>query len=118
MPKVRLARKQPITVDGVVLNGTRDFDLDLDLDAVDVTPWDSAFRGELPLTEAIGITLQILHDEDVQVFYAKWNKFPPQPLVVSVDGLTANFLVHKIKAGYPFSGAIGYEVTLKRWPYE
>ena len=117
MAKVRLARKQAITADGVVLLGTRDFDVDLELDTVDVTRWDSAARGELTLTEMNTITLQIYHAEDVRRFMAKWNYFPPRPVRISVDGFSANFLIHKLKLSGQFSGVLSYEVVLKLWPY-
>ena len=117
MAKVRLARKQSISADGVVLLGTRDFDVDLELDTVDVTPWNSAARGELTLTEMNTITLQIYHAEDVRRFTAKWNKFPPQPVTIAVDGATAKFLVHKVKLSGQFGGVMAYEVVLKLWPF-
>ena len=117
MAKVRLARKQSISADGVVLLGTRDFDVELELDTVDVTPWNSAARGELTLTEMNTVTLQIYHAEDVRRFMRKWNRFPPQPVTISVDGATANFLVHKVKLSGQFSGVLAYEVVLKLWPF-
>lgn len=117
MAKVRLARSQSISADGIVLLGTRDFDVELELDTVDVTPWDSSARGELTLTEMNTITLQIYHAEDVRRFMAKWNKFPPQPVTISVDGATAKFLVHKVKLSGQFSGVLAYEVVLKLWPF-
>ena len=117
MPKVRLARAQSVKADGVVLLGVRDFDIDLDLDTVDVTRWNSEFRGELTLTEMNTITLQIYHVEDVRRFMAKWNKFPPQPISIAVDGAAAKFLVHKVKLSGQFSGVLAYEVILKLWPY-
>lgn len=117
MARVRLARKSPIIADGVVLLGTRDFDVELDLDTVDVTPWDSSARGELTLTESNTITLQIYHAEDVRRFMAKWNRFPPDPVTISVDGASARFLVHKVKLSGQFSGALAYDVVLKLWPY-
>jgi hypothetical protein len=115
--KVRLARSQSIRADGIVLLGTRDFDVDLELDTVDVTRWDSAARGELTLTEMNTVTLQIFHAEDVRRFMAKWNKFPPQPVQISVDGASAKFLVHKVKLSGQFSGVLSYEVVLKLWPF-
>jgi hypothetical protein len=115
--KVRLARKQSISADGVVLLGTRDFDVELELDTVDVTPWNSAARGELTLAEMNTVTLQIYHAEDVRRFMRKWNRFPPQPVTISVDGATANFLVHKVKVSGQFSGVLAYEVVLKLWPF-
>ena len=117
MAKVRLARKQSITADGIVLLGTRDFDVDLELDTVDVTRWDSAVRGELPLTEMETVTLQIYHVEDVRRFMRKWNHFPPQPVQIAIDGASAKFLVHKLKVSGQFSGVLAYEVVLKLWPY-
>ena len=117
MARVRLARNQSISADNVVLLGTRDFDVELDLDTVDVTQWNSAARGELTLTEMRTITLQIYHREDVSRFMAKWNKFPPEPVSITVDGSTANFLIHKVKLSGQFGGVVAYEVVLKFWPY-
>lgn len=117
MAKVRLARSQSIKADGIVLLGTRDFDVDLELDTVDVTRWDSAVSGELTLTEMNTVTLQIYHAEDVRRFMRKWNKFPPQPVTIAVDGAEAKFLVHKVKLSGQFSGVLAYEVVLKLWPF-
>lgn len=117
MAKVRLARKQSVSADGVVLNGVRDFDVDLELDTVDVTRWDSGVRGELTLTEMNTVTLQIYHAEDVRRFMAKWNQFPPRPVTITIDGGTAKFLVHKVKVAGQFSGVLAYEVVLKLWPF-
>jgi len=117
VPKVRLARKTPVYADGVVLNGVRDFDIDLELDTVDVTPWDSSLRGELTLTEMNTVTLQVYYAEDVRRFMAKWNQFPPKPVTISVDGATAKFLVHKVKLAGQFNGVMAYEIVLKLWPF-
>jgi predicted secreted protein len=115
--KVRLARSQSITADGIVLLGTRDFDIDLELDTVDVTRWDSAARGELTLTEMNTITLQIYHVEDVRRFMRKWNKFPPEPVTIALGGASANFVVTKLKLSGQFGGVLAYEVVLKLWPF-
>lgn len=117
MPRVRLARQTPVYADGVVLNGVRDFDVDLDLDSVDVTPWDSASRGELTLTEGNTVTILVYYAEDVRRFLTKWNQFPPQPITISVDGATAKFLVHKVKLVGQFNGVKSYEIVLKLWPF-
>jgi len=115
--KVRLARSQSITVNGRVLLGTRDFDIDVDSDSVDVTPWDSDYRGEMPLTEMTTITLQVYHQEEVGLFMAAWNQFPPLPLTVSVVGASANFVIQKLKISGQFNGLVVYEVVLKLWPF-
>lgn len=117
MAKVRLARSQAITADGIVLLGTRDFDVELELDTVDVTPWDSSCRGELTLTEMNTVTLQVYHADNVGLFMRKWNQFPPQPVTISVDGATAKFLVHKVKLSGQFNGLMAYEIVLKLWPF-
>lgn len=118
MAKVRLARTQQISADGVVLMGTRDFDVDIELDNVDVTAWDSGVRAELPLVEGNTVTLEVYHLNEVQAFMRKWNKFPPEPVAVSIDGVgSANFLVHSMKAKGQFSGVLAYQVVLKLWPY-
>ena len=118
MPQVRLARNQSVTADGVVLLGVRDFDVDLELDTVDVTPWNHTARGELTLTEMNTVTLQVYTAEDVRRFMSKWNRFPPEPVTIAVDGASANFLIHKVKVSGQFSGVLSYEVVLKLWPFK
>lgn len=117
MAKVILARQQEIRADGVVLLGVRDFDVDIELDTVDVTPWYSDARGEITLTEMNTVTLQVYHAEDVQRFMSKWNKFPPQPVTIAIGNSSAKFLVHKLKVAGQFSGVLSYEVILKLWPF-
>lgn len=117
MPTVKLARQSSITIDGVTILGTRDFDVDIDLDTVDVTPWNGVCRGELPLMEANTVTLQIYDSSDLARLASAWNQFPPQPVALGIDGRSAKFLVHKIKIGGQFSGVQAYDVVLKLWPY-
>ena len=118
MAKVRLARTQQISADGVVLMGTRDFDVDIELDGVDVTTWESGVRAELPLVEGNTVTLEVYHLNEVQAFMRKWNKFPPEPVTLSIGGVgVANFLVHSVKAKGQFSGVLAYQVVLELWPY-
>lgn len=118
MPKVRLARKQQITLDGVVLLGTRDFDVDQELDGVDVTPWQSSGTAELTLCESATLTLQVYHLEDAQRIAQKWNKFPPEPVEISIDGVgTGKFIVKTIKHNGGFDGVLAYTFSFKSWPY-
>ena len=119
MAKVRLARKQQISADGVVLQGTRDFDVDRELDGVDVTPWQASGTAELTLCESATITLQVYHLEDAQRLAAKWNTFPPQPIQLAIDGVGAGqFIVKSMKFDGGFGGILSYTFTFKSWPYD
>lgn len=119
MAKVRLARNQAIYADGVVLLGTRDFDIDQETDGVDVTPWTASGTAELPLCESATLTLQVYHLEDAQRLAAKWNVFPPVPVVIDIDGAgSGQFVVRNVKTNGPFGGVLSYTITLKSWPYE
>ena len=118
MQKVRLARDQSITVDGIVLLGTRDFELDQEVDGVDVTPWQATGAAELTLVESATLTLQVYYVEALQRLAAKWNAFPPEPVEVAIPYVgTGKFIVRNIKYAGPFAGVLAYTVTLKSWPY-
>jgi len=121
VPRVRLARTQSISVNGVALLGTRDFDINVDLDTADVTPWDSSVRGELTLTEMTVLTLEVYHSEDLAVFLNHWNAFPPNPISITIgdssSSTSASFCVYGIKWNFPLTGVLSYEVVLKLWPY-
>ena len=119
MAKVRLARHQAIYADGVILLGTRDFDIDQDTDGVDVTPWTSSGTAELPLCESATLTLQVYHLEDAQRLAAKWNTFPPEPVEIQIDNAgTGQFVVRSVKTNGSFNGVLSYQVVMKSWPYE
>jgi hypothetical protein len=117
--KVRLAKNQAISADGVVLLGTRDFDIDQDTDGVDVTPWTSSGTAELPLCESATLTLQVYHLEDAQRLAGKWNTFPPEPVTITIDNAgTGQFVVRSVKTNGPFGGVLSYTIVMKSWPYE
>jgi len=117
--KVRLARNQQISADGIVLQGTRDFDVEQELDGVDVTPWQASGTAELTLCETATLTLQVYHLEDLRRLYAKWNKFPPEPIQLSIDGVGAGkFVIKNIKYAGDFAGLLTYTCTFKSWPYD
>ena len=119
MAKVRLAKNQAIYADGVLLLGTRDFDIDQDTDGVDVTPWTSSGTAELPLCESATLTLQLYHLEDAQRLAEKWNAFPPQPVAITIDNAgTGQFVVRSVKTNGPFNGVLSYQIVMKSWPYE
>jgi hypothetical protein len=117
--KVRLARNQAIYADGVALLGTRDFEIDQETDGVDVTPWTASGTAELSLCESATLTLQVYHLEDAQRLAAKWNAFPPQPVVIAIDNAgTGQFVVKSVKTSGGFGGVLSYSITLKSWPYQ
>jgi len=117
--KVKLAKNQTISADGVVLLGTRDFDIDQDTDGVDVTPWTSSGTAELPLCESATLTLQVYHLEDAQRLAAKWNSFPPEPVTITIDNAgTGQFVVRSVKTNGPFGGVLSYTIVMKSWPYQ
>lgn len=119
MAKVKLARDQSISADGVVLLGTRDFDIEQEVDGVDVTPWTASGTAELPLCESATLTLQVYHLEDVQRLMAKWNTFPPQPIAVAISNAGyGQFVIKSIKTNGGFGGVLAWTLVLKSWPYE
>lgn len=119
MAKVRLARNQAIYADGVALLGTRDFELDREIDGVDVTPWTASGTAELPLCEAATLRLQVYHVEDAIRLAAKWNAWPPEPVEIAIDYVgRARFQIKSMTIAGPFSGVLSYNVTFKSWPYE
>lgn len=123
MAKVKLAKDQAIYADGVALLGTRDFEIERDLDGVDVTPRNASGTAELTLCETASMKLQIYHVEDVVRLNAKWNKFPPEPVEIAVANssgeqiASGRFVIKSMTIAGPFGNLVSYTVNLTSWPY-
>ena len=124
MAKVKLAKDQAIFADGVALLGTRDFEIERELDGVDVTPRNASGTAELPLCESATLKVQIYHEADVVRLNAKWNLFPPEPVEVTIANTageqvaSGRFMVKSMSISGQFGGLVAYTVTLHSWPYE
>lgn len=117
--KVKLGRDQVLSLDGVVLEGVREVDVDVDSRTVDVTPWSSQYASTLPLVLDGTIRLLIYWKEDWDKVNAKLHKFPPQPIQLAVSNFfTIRCLPVSAKVMQPIAGVLAWEVTLKAYSYQ
>lgn len=123
MARVKLAKDQAIFADGVALLGTRDFEVERELDGVDVTPRNASGTAELTLCESATLKVQIYHETDVVRFNEKWNLFPPEPLDIVIANTageqiaSGRFVIKGMSISGQFAGLVTYSVTLHSWPY-
>lgn len=123
MAKVKLAKNQAIYADGVALLGTRDFEIERELDSVDVTPRNASGTAKLTLCETASMKLQVYHIDDVVRLNRKWNKFPPQPVEITIADTAGpqiafgTFVIESMTIAGPFGGVVSYTVSLSSWPY-
>lgn len=116
--KVRLGRDQVLTLDGTVLKGIREVDVDVDTRTVDITPWNSRFASTIPVVMDATVRLLIYWKEDWESIESKMFADPIEPVVL---GITNAFSIKCIPAGarvtQPIQGVVAWEVTLRAYSY-
>lgn len=113
-----LGRDQSLTLDGVVLEGTREFDIDIDLQAHDVTHWSHSWKSSLPVAGDLTCKLLIYWKDNYATFAAKLNKHPPEPMTLAItNAYTFGCVVTKVGIKGPINGVMAWEVELKLWAY-
>lgn len=116
--KIRLGRDQVLTLDGVVLEGVREVDVELDSRTVDITPWDGQYASTLPLVLDATLRLLIYWTEDYQKVASKFHKFPPQPVMLGISSVaTIRCLPVNVKVVEPINGVVAWEVTFRAYSY-
>lgn len=114
MPNVKLGRDQTITLDGNVLLGTRDIDIDIDTKTVEATAWDHEWVSTLPLAVDATVKLLIYWGSDYANFASKLNKHPPEPMTLAITNCPSVRCVPvKVGIKVPLPGVLAWEVTLK-----
>lgn len=120
MATVRLGRDQTISLDGVVLEGTREFDIDIDMATHDVTSWWHGWKSTLPIAGDVTIRLLIYWGDTYGNNIAdKLNQHPPERMDMSITNVgVAPCVPTKVTVKTPIDGVMAWDVTLKLWTYD
>lgn len=114
--KVLLGYEQTASLGGSVLEGTTDFDVDIDGDTTDVTHYSHAWCSHLVTRADVTITITIKWPETYASIYANFNKHPPEPMdltISNVGSLPVVMVGSPIRV--PLAGLVGWQVKLKPW---
>jgi hypothetical protein len=114
--KILLGYQQTASIDGVVLEGTTDFDVDIDGETTEVTPPHHGWASHLVTRSDITITIGIKWHETFAPILAKFNKHPPQPMQLSISGVgSLPVVMAAAPIRVPLAGLVGWQVKLKPW---
>lgn len=117
--KVKLGRDQVLTLDGKVLEGVREVDLDVSTKTVDVTSWVSFNASTLPIVSDATIRLLIYWKEDWDKLSDKINQHPPKPVTLGIsNAYTIRCIPSGVKIMQPIAGVLAWEVTLKPYGFQ
>lgn len=118
MSNVKLGKDQSISLDGVVLEGVREFDLDIDMQTHDVTAWWHNWRSTLPVLGDVTVRVLIYWGETYEFFAEKLNKVPPEPMRFFITNVgSCECVPTKVSIKQPIDGVLAWDVTLKLWTY-
>jgi hypothetical protein len=116
--QVKLGRDQVLKLDGVVLEGVRELDVDMDMSTHDVTSWWHGWKSTLPIAQDATIKVLIYWAENYADFNGKFNVHPPQPMTLEISNVgSGDFVPVKVSVKQPLQGVLAWEVTLKLWTY-
>lgn len=119
MPTIALGRDQYIEVDDQRLNGTRQFDVDVQMQEVDVTSWQHAWKTSLPVCAEVTVSMTVYGQEDAGVVIGKFNQHPPAKVKIALSSIgTGYFVPTQLRAAVPVDGIVAYDVTFKGFQYE
>lgn len=112
--KVKLGRDQTLSLDGSVLEGVREVDIDLDMKTVDATSYEHGVASTLPIAIDATVRVLIYWAEDYEKFADKLNQHPPEPMSLAISNCpTIRCLPVKVAVKQPIDGVLAWEVTLK-----
>lgn len=112
--KVKLGRDQTLSLDGSVLDGVREVDIDIDYRTVDATSFEHNVASTLPLVADASIRVLIYWKDNYDLFDAKFNLHPPQPMTLAISNCpTIRCVPVKVAIKQPIAGVLAWEVTLK-----
>jgi hypothetical protein len=114
---ILLGRDQNAYLDGEILEGTRDFNIDVEGRTVEVTPPGHDWASTLVISADATITIQILWKNNYDRFKAKFNQHPPKPMTLSISNVAVELPV--VIVGSPITvslrGLMSWQVRLKPW---
>jgi hypothetical protein len=118
MTKFALGRDQVITLDGTPLVGTREFDVQIEMQEADVTDWRHGQKSTLPIANSQTVRVLIYWLEAYNKVAAKYNQHPPQKMTLGITGYgTIYVLPTSVRIGCPIDGLVTWDCTFKGWGY-
>lgn len=115
---IKLGHNCKLRIDGFVMEGARDVEIEIDTRKVDVTAWNHLWTSTLPVGMDVTLRALIYWHTDFGSIWQKFNRYPPQPVRIVVDGvITGNFLPVECRIANPLAAVVSYDVTFKAWNY-
>lgn len=115
---ILLGKNQKVSLDGQALDGVREIDIEVETRTVDVTPWNSPNASTLPLLADATVRMLIYTVEDWGKVKAKFLKWPPQRIQMSVtNAYDVPCLPVGVKVVGPINGVVAYEVVLRLYVF-
>jgi hypothetical protein len=112
--KVKLGRDQTLSLDGAVLEGVREVDVDIDMKTQEVTSYWHDVSSTLPISVDATVKLLIYWADDWNQIASKFNQHPPQAVTLAIsNGPTIRCVPVKASIKQPIAGVLAWEVTLK-----
>lgn len=116
--QIFLGRDQVLQLDGTELKGVREVDVEIDTTSIDITPWTSAWRSQMPVIGDATIRVLIYWVSIWESVSAKLLKTPPEPVTLSVtNAFSWRVLPVSVRAQQPINGVQSWEVTFKPYWY-
>ncbi len=118
MAKVKLGKDQTISIDGALLEGTREVEVDFNLKTTEVTSWEHQWTSTLGTAFDATIKLTIYWKEDYDVLHSKLTTHPPTPVAVAISNVgTIYCLPTAVRIVQPIDGVLAWDVTLQMHSY-
>jgi len=118
MTRVVLARNQQVTLNGSVLEGTRDVDIEASTRTHDVTSWEHSGTSTLVTGADFTVKFLIYWQENFRSLVANFNSQPPVPMDLSIGGAgSVKVVPTNIAIKQPIGGVVAWEVTCRTFLY-
>jgi hypothetical protein len=112
--KILLGRDQTAHLDGELLEGTEDFDLDIEGETIKVTPPHHGLASHLVIGADFTITVVIKWHETYAKFAPKFNQHPPQPMTLAISNVgSLPVVMVGAPIRVPLANLVGWQVKLK-----
>lgn len=107
-----------LTLEGEVLEGTRDFEVDIDLQTTDITAYWHGWKSTLPVAADVTVKLLVYWKDNYTAFRDKLNKHPAEPMKLAITNVgTVTCVPTKVGIKGPINGVMAWDVTLKLYTY-
>lgn len=111
---IKLGRDQVLTLDGVILEGVRELEVDIDAKTFEVTSYEHPWASTLTLTRDITVKLLVYWQSNYDAFAAKFYSDVPTPMSLGISNVgSVRCMPVKVSIKQPISGVMAWEVTLK-----